>query len=101
KIKTPTLPVAMTTLGDPSLKMPKGRIGDPLGVPAPPSSGPGTGGGIGRSSGSGVGSGLGGGAGAGRGGNTGGGDMGLGGGGSVGPMTAALKPTVLFRENVK
>src|SRR5262249_18179265 len=101
KIKHPTLPVAMTTLGDPSLKMPQGPIGDPLGVPAPPSSGPGTGGGIGRSSGSGVGSGLGGGAGAGRGGNTGGGDMGLGGGGSVEPMSASLKPTILYREKAK
>src|SRR5262245_3099751 len=57
KIKNPTLPVAMTTYGDPSLRMPKGPIGDPTGVPAPPSSGPGTGGGIGRSSGSGVGGG--------------------------------------------
>src|SRR5215470_7170341 len=101
KIKNPTLPVAMTTIGDPSLKMPKGPIGDPLGVPAPPSSGPGTGGGIGRNRGTGVGSGDGGGAGAGRGGNTGGGDMGLGGGGSVEPMSATLRPTILYREKAK
>jgi TonB family protein len=91
----------MTTYGDPSLRMPKGPIGDPTGVPAPPSSGPGTGGGIGRNSGSGVGGGTGGGAGPGRGGNIGGGDMGLGGGGSVEPMTASLRPTILYREKAK
>ncbi|HEY7181538.1 MAG TPA: energy transducer TonB, partial [Blastocatellia bacterium] len=101
KIKNPTLPVAMTTYGDPSLRMPKGPIGDPTGVPAPPSSGPGSGGGIGRSSGSGVGSGVGGGAGPGRGGNIGGGDMGLGGGGSIEPMSASLRPTILYREKAK
>jgi TonB family protein len=101
KIKNPTLPVAMTIYGDPSLRMPKGPIGDPTGVPAPPSSGPGTGGGIGRSSGSGVGGGVGGGAGPGRGGNIGGGDMGLGGGGSIEPMSASLRPTILYREKAK
>ncbi|HJZ83088.1 MAG TPA: TonB family protein, partial [Pyrinomonadaceae bacterium] len=101
KIKNPTLPVAMTTLGDPSLKMPKGPIGDPLGVPAPPSSGPGTGGGIGRNRGTGVGGGDGGGAGSGRGMNTGGGDPNLGGGRSVEPMSASLRPTILYREKAK
>jgi TonB family protein len=101
KIKNPTLPVAMTTYGDPSLRMPKGPIGDPTGVPAPPSPGPGTGGGIGRSSGTGVGGGTGGGAGPGRGGNTGGGDMNIGGGRSVEPMTASLRPTILYREKAK
>ncbi|MBO0725686.1 MAG: TonB family protein [Blastocatellia bacterium] len=101
KIKNPTLPVAMTTYGDPSLKMPKGPIGDPTGVPAPPSPGPGTGGGIGRSSGTGVGGGSGGGAGPGRGGNMGGGDMNIGGGRSIETMTASLKPTILYREKAK
>lgn len=101
KIKNPTLPVAMTVYGDPSLRMPKGPIGDPTGVPAPPSAGPGTGDGIGRNRGTGVGGGDGGGAGAGRGGNTGGGDMGLGGGRSVEPMTASLRPTILYREKAK
>jgi TonB family protein len=101
KIKNPTLPVAMTTYGDPSLRMPKGPIGDPTGVPAPPSPGPGTGGGIGRSSGTGVGGGTGGGAGPGRGGNMGGGDMNIGGGRSVEPMTAQLRPTILYREKAK
>src|SRR5262245_65824562 len=94
KIKNPTLPVAMTTYGDPSLRMPKGPIGDPTGVPAPPSPGPGSGGGIGRSSGTGVGGGTGGGAGPGRGGNMGGGGRGLGGGRSIEPMTASLRPTI-------
>jgi TonB family protein len=101
KIPNPKMPVAMTIYGDPSLRMPKGPIGDPTGVPAPPSSGPGTGGGIGRSGGSGVGSGSGGGAGPGRGGNIGGGDMGLGGGSSIEPMTASLRPTILYREKAK
>jgi TonB family protein len=101
KIKNPTMPVAMTTYGDPSLRMPKGPIGDPTGVPAPPSPGPGTGGGIGRNSGTGVGGGTGGGAGPGRGGNAGGGDMGLGGGRSIEPMTASLRPTILYREKAK
>ena len=101
KIKNPTLPVAMTTYGDPSLRMPKGPIGDPTGVPAPPSPGPGKGDGIGRSTGTGVGGGTGGGAGPGRGGNAGGGDMGLGGGRSIEPMTASLRPTILYREKAK
>jgi TonB family protein len=101
KIKNPTLPVAMTTYGDPSLRMPKGPIGDPTGVPAPPSPGPGSGGGIGRNTGSGVGGGTGGGAGPGSGGNAGGGDMSLGGGRSVVPMTASLRPTILYREKAK
>jgi len=101
KIKNPILPVPQTILGDAAIKFPKGPIGDPTGVPAPPSPGPGTGGGIGRSSGAGVGSGTGGGAGPGRGGNIGGGDMGLGGGRSIEPMTASLRPTILYREKAK
>lgn len=101
KIKNPTLPVAMTIKGDDSLRMPRGPIGDPMGVPAPPSSGPGTGGGIGRSRGTGVGGGDGAGAGPGRGFNTGGGDPNLGGGRSVEPMTASLRPTILYREKAK
>ena len=57
--------------------------------------------GIGRGGGAGVGSGAGGGLGPGRGGNLGGGNMGIGGGGSVEPMTASLKPTILYREKAK
>lgn len=102
KIKNPSLIVASTVYGDPSALPPmKGPIGDPSGVPAPPSSGPGTGAGIGRGSGTGVGGGDGGGVGPGRGGNVGGGDMGLGGGGGVQPMSAALKPTILYKEKAK
>lgn len=102
KIKNPSLAVVPTIYGDPRALPPmKGPIGDPGGVPGPPSSGPGTGAGIGRGSGTGVGTGEGGGAGAGRGGNTGGGDMGLGGGRSVEPMSASLRPTILYKEKAK
>ena len=101
KIKNPTMVVPMTVPGDMAIKFPKGSIGDPTGVPAPPSPGPGTGGGIGRSSGTGVGGGTGGGVGPGRGGNIGGGDMNLGGGRSVEPMSPALRPTILYREKAK
>ncbi|QQS48224.1 MAG: TonB family protein [Acidobacteriota bacterium] len=102
KIKNPSLIVASTVYGDPSALPPmKGPIGDPTGVPAPPSSGPGTGAGIGRGAGTGVGGGDGGGVGPGRGGNVGGGDMGLGGGGGVQPMSAALRPTILYKEKAK
>ncbi len=102
KIKNPSLIVTPTVFGDPKALPPmKGPIGDPTGVPGPPSSGPGTGAGIGRGSGTGVGGGQGGGVGPGRGGNVGGGDMGIGGGGSVEPMTANLKPTILYKEKAK
>lgn len=102
KIKNPTLAVAPTIYGDPRALPPmKGPLGDPMGVPGPPSSGPGTGAGIGRGSGTGVGGGDGGGLGPGRGGNTGGGDMGLGGGRTVEPMSASLRPTILYKEKAK
>lgn len=102
KIKNPTLVVASTIYGDPKIMPPmKGPIGDPNGIPAPPSSGPGSGGGIGNSTGTGVGGGQGGGLGPGRGGNTGGGDMSLGGGRSVEPMSASLRPTILYKERAK
>jgi TonB family protein len=102
KIKNPSLIVASTIYGDPKALPPmRGPIGDPSGVPAPPSSGPGSGAGIGRGAGAGVGSGDGGGLGPGRGGNLGGGNMGIGGGGSVEPMTASLRPTILYREKAK
>lgn len=102
KIKNPQLVVAQTIYGDPkTIPTMKGPIGDPTGIPAPPSSGPGAGGGIGRGGGAGVGKGEGGGLGAGRGGNAGGGDMGIGGGGGVQPMTANLRPTILYKEKAK
>lgn len=102
KIQNPSLVVASTIYGDPKVMPPmKGQIGDPTGVPAPPSSGPGSGAGIGRGAGTGVGGGEGGGLGPGRGGNTGGGDMGLGGGRSIEPMTASLRPTIIYRERAR
>jgi TonB family protein len=102
KIKNPTLVVASTVYGDPKALPPmKGPIGDPSGIPAPPSSGPGSGGGIGRGAGGGVGAGDGGGVGPGRGGNIGGGDMAIGGGRSIEPMTNSLKPTILYKEKAK
>jgi len=102
KIKNPQLVVAQTIYGDPKTIPPqRGPIGDPTGIPAPPSPGPGTGAGIGRGSGTGVGTGQGGGLGPGRGGNAGGGDIGLGGGGGIQPMTASLKPTILYKEKAK
>ncbi|MBS1790350.1 MAG: TonB family protein [Acidobacteria bacterium] len=102
KIKDPSLVVPVTLYGDPKMMPPmKGPIGDPEGVPAPPSSGPGSGAGIGRGSGTGVGSGGGGGLGPGNGGNAGGGNMALGGGRSVEPMSASLRPTIIYRERAK
>jgi TonB family protein len=104
KIKNPSLVVASTIYGDPKTMPPmKGPIGDPLGVPAPPSSGPGKGGGIGSSDGTGVGRGQGGGLGAGRGGNVGGGDMDIGGGRGIEEMgkNGVGRPTILSREKAK
>lgn len=102
KIKNPQMVVASTIYGDPkTIPTMRGPIGDPTGIPAPPSSGPGRGDGIGRGQGQGVGAGDGGGLGPGRGGNAGGGDIGLGGGGGVQPMTANLRPTILYKEKAK
>jgi TonB family protein len=110
KITNPTLPVPMTAYGDPkALPVLKGNIGDPTGMPLPPSGGPGQGEGIGRGSGTGVGSGQGGGLGPGRGGNAGGGDFGLGGGAGNGGRggieeagrNGAGKPTILYKEKAK
>lgn len=102
KIKDPSLAVTPTIYGDPRALPPmKGPIGDPMGVPAPPSSGPGSGAGIGRGAGTGIGGGEGGGAGQGRGGNAGGGDIGLGGGRTIEPMSASLRPTILYKEKAK
>ena len=102
KITPESLIVPATIYGDPKMMPPmKGPIGDPEGVPAPPSSGPGQGAGIGRGTDTGVGSGGGGGLGPGQGGNAGGGNMGLGGGRSVEPMSASLRPTIVYRERAK
>ena len=104
KIKNPSLPVPSTVYGDPkTLPELKGPIGDPQGAPAPPSSGPGKGDGIGRGTGSGVGPGEGGGVGPGRGGNAGGGDMSLGGRGGVYDMgrDGVGRIQILYKEKAK
>jgi len=86
-IKNPSLPVAATVVADPLLVPPDARVapyGDPKSTSTIPSSGPGSGNGIGSGTGTGVGPGEGGGIGPGRGGNIGGGDRNDGGGGAGG-----------------
>jgi len=81
--RPPALAVQETIQVDPRLQPPKIAdmpIGDPKGVPGPPSPGPGSGGGIGTGKGGGIGSGDGTGLGPGTGFNTGGGNPSLGGG---------------------
>ncbi len=86
-IKNPALPVAATLVGDPMLIPPDARV-LPYGLrdskSKDPSSGPGTGNGMGTGTGGGMGPGEGGGLGPGRGGNVGGGDRNDGGGGPGG-----------------
>ena len=86
-IKNPSLPVAATVVADPLLVPPDARVlpyGDFKSKSMDPSSGPGTGNGIGTGRGGGIGPGEGGGIGPGRGGNIGGGDFNAGGGGPGG-----------------
>lgn len=86
-IKNPSLPVAATVVADPMLVPPDARVlpyGDFKSKSNDPSSGPGTGNGIGTGRGGGIGPGEGGGIGPGRGGNIGGGDRNDGGGGPGG-----------------
>ena len=86
-IKNPSLPVAATLVGDPMLIPPDARVlpyGDFKSKSTDPSSGPGSGNGIGTGTGGGIGPGEGGGVGPGRGGNIGGGDRNDGGGGPGG-----------------
>ncbi|MGH9325724.1 MAG: energy transducer TonB [Terriglobia bacterium] len=80
-IPKPKLPVEPTLLGPPDMKvqMADNMWGNPTSVSAPPSNGPGTGGGIGTGNGTGVGSGNGGGFGPGTGGGRGGGAFSVGG----------------------
>ena len=88
----PVLPVEPTLIVPTLAQLPNVNLpnyGDPLGIPGPPSSGPGTGGGIGTGTGGGVGPGKGGGYGPGEGGGVGGGVFRVGGGVSA--------PSVLFR----
>jgi TonB family protein len=86
-IKNPALPMPATLDADPVLFPPDTRnlnYGDPKSRSTTPSSGPGSGNGIGSGNGGGVGPGSGGGYGPGNGGNTGGGDRHEGGGGPGG-----------------
>ncbi len=86
-IKNPSLPVAATVVADPLLVPPDARVlayGDFKSKSNDPSSGPGSGNGIGTGTGGGIGPGEGGGIGPGRGGNIGGGDRNDGGGGAGG-----------------
>ncbi|MBA3255209.1 MAG: energy transducer TonB [Pyrinomonadaceae bacterium] len=86
-IKNPSLPVAATVVADPLLVPPDARVlpyGDFKSKSTDPSSGPGSGNGIGTGRGGGIGPGDGGGIGPGRGGNIGGGDRNDGGGGAGG-----------------
>jgi TonB family protein len=86
-IKNPSLPVAATVVADPLLVPPDTRVlpyGDFKSKSTDPSSGPGSGNGIGTGRGGGIGPGEGGGIGPGRGGNIGGGDRNDGGGGPGG-----------------
>lgn len=87
RITNPVLPVAATLVGDPLLIPPDAsllRYGLRDSKSNDPSSGPGTGNGMGTGRGGGMGPGEGGGLGPGRGGNTGGGDRHDGGGGPGG-----------------
>jgi protein TonB len=75
------------------------NIGDPNGVPGPPSAGPGTGGGIGTGQGRGVGEGKGPGVGPGEGGGTGGGVFRVGGG--VTPPTVVQRVEPQYSEEAR
>lgn len=89
----PKLAVEPTVVVPPEIKMPHvGALGDPMGLPGPPSNGTGSGGGIGSGSGGGVGSGSGNGVGPGSGGGMGGGVFRVGGGVSAPVPTYAPDP---------
>lgn len=91
----PKLPVEPTVLVPPEIKLPPiniAQLGDPMGKLGPPSSGPGSGGGIGSGSGGGVGSGRGGGVGPGEGGGIGGGVFRVGGGVTAPQLVYRVEP---------
>jgi TonB family protein len=100
---TPQLPVQPNLLGPPELKLPEMASnmpwGDPSGVLGPPSSGPGSGGGIGTGEGGGIGSGRGGGFGPGEGGGFGGGAYSV--GGNVSPPVPIYKPEPPYSEEAR
>jgi periplasmic protein TonB len=93
----PVLPVEPTVIAPELSQLPAVNLpyyGDPFGVPGPPSSGPGTGGGIGSGTGGGVGPGKGGGVGSGEGGGFGGGEF----GGRVYRVGGGVTPpTIIYR----
>ncbi|TAM82549.1 MAG: energy transducer TonB [Acidobacteria bacterium] len=100
----PILPVKPTIIGPPEMKLPdmaqNAQFGDPLqGVPGPPSTGPGFGGGIGTGQGTGVGSGQGGGFGPGQGGGAGGGLFSV--GGNVSAPIPIYKPEPPYSEQAR
>ncbi|HEX2522682.1 MAG TPA: energy transducer TonB, partial [Terriglobia bacterium] len=91
----PVLPVEPTVVVPQIAQLPPvsvAQLGDPLGIPGPPSSGPGTGGGIGTGTGGGVGPGKGPGVGPGEGGGLGGGPFRVGGGVSAPIVVYRIEP---------
>ena len=99
----PLLPVKPSILGPPQMQLPQmadNNFGDPLhGVPGPPSTGPGFGGGIGTGQGTGVGSGTGAGLGPGHGAGTGGGYFSV--GGNVSAPIPIYKPEPPYSEQAR
>jgi TonB family protein len=98
----PTLIVEPTVVAPQLANLPKVNLlnlGDPLGVPGPPSAGPGDGGGIGSGSGRGVGRGDGPGVGPGEGGGTGGGIFRVGGG--ISPPVVIKSVDPLYSEEAR
>jgi periplasmic protein TonB len=101
-IPEPKLPVTPTLLGPPQIKPPQVAMnvwGDPMAAPAPPSNGPGAGGGIGTGSGGGVGSGNGAGLGPGSGAGVGGGAFNV--GGDVSEPEAIYDPEPQYSERAR
>jgi protein TonB len=102
-IPKPKLPVQPTIVGPPQLKLPQMAMnmdwGDPQAAPAPPSNGPGAGGGIGTGNGTGIGSGNGGGLGPGSGGGLGGGVYSV--GGNVSEPVPIYEPDPPYSEQAR
>ena len=100
--RMPLLPVEPTVIVPQLAQLPIINLpdyGDPLGIPGPPSPGPGSGGGVGTGSGSGVGSGEGSGVGPGKGGGIGGGVYRVGGG--VTPPTVMSRFEPVYSEEAR
>jgi TonB family protein len=98
----PKLVMEPTIMVQPNAPLPQVNIsalGNPLGMPGPPSNGTGSGGGIGSGKGGGVGSGSGGGFGPGSGGGTGGGVYRIGGG--VSDPVPIFKPEPEYSEEAR